>query len=192
MKKSIGAQTIVYPTPVFVVATYDASGRANAMAVAWGGISCSNPPCVSISLRKATYTYDNLVLCKAFTLNIPSQSQVKEADYFGMVSGRTEDKFAVTGFTAVRSELVDAPLIEEMPFCVECKLFKTVELGLHTVFVGEILDIKVDPAMCDAKGVPDITKIRPFLYDPAARRYYGIGASLAEAFSVGKSLKGKK
>ncbi len=88
MKKSIGAKTIVYTTPVFIIGTYDKDGKPNAMNVAWGGISCSTPPCVSISIREATYTHGNIMNKKAFTVNIPSEDYVKEADYFGIVSGR--------------------------------------------------------------------------------------------------------
>ncbi len=109
MKRSIGAKTIVYPNPVFIIGTYNKEGNPNAMNAAWGGISCSAPPCVSISLREATYTHGNITAKGAFTVNIPSEDYVKEADYFGIVSGRNEDKFKKTGLTPVRSKLVDAP-----------------------------------------------------------------------------------
>lgn len=102
MKKSLGAKTIVYPTPVFIVGTYDKSGKPNAMNVAWGGLCCSSPPCVAISVRKATYTYGNIVERKAFTINIPSEAYVKEADYFGVASGAKADKFSVTKLTPVK------------------------------------------------------------------------------------------
>ena len=115
MKTSLGAKTLVYPTPVFIVGTYDSGGKPNAMAVAWGGICCSKPPCVSISVRKATYTYGNLVERKAFTISVPSREHVAAADYFGVVSGRDGDKFAAIGLTAVRSDLVDAPYVGEFP-----------------------------------------------------------------------------
>ena len=188
MKKSIGAKTIVYPTPVFIIGTYDEKGKANAMNAAWGGISCSNPPCVSISLREATYTHGNIMNKKAFTVNIPSQDYIKEADYFGIASGKNEDKFAATGLTPVKSEMVDAPIIEEFPLVLECKLVHTAELGLHTHFTGEIMDVKVDENLLD-NGNPDIELIKPFLYDPSFRKYYSIGKSLGKAFSIGKDLK---
>lgn len=142
MKKSIGAKTIVYPTPVFIVGTYDESGKPNAMNVAWGGISCSSPPCVSISVREATYTHGNIVNKKAFTVNIPSENYIREADYFGIASGKNGDKFAATGLTPVKSELVDAPYIKEFPLALECKLVNATEIGLCTSFTGEILDAK--------------------------------------------------
>ncbi|MGF7117058.1 flavin reductase family protein [Methanobacterium oryzae] len=187
MKKSIGAKTIVYPTPVFIIGTYDIDGKPNAMNAAWGGISCSAPPCVSISLREATYSHGNIVHKEAFTVNIPSEKYIKEADYFGMASGRNEDKFDATGLTPVKSELVDAPYIREFPLILECKLVNTTELGLHTHFTGEILDVKVDENLMD-NGNPDIEQIKPFLYDPSFRAYYGIGKPLGSAFSVGRDL----
>lgn len=188
MKKSIGAKTIAYPTPVFIVGTYDKSGKPNAMNVAWGGISSSSPPCVSISVREATYTHGNIVDKKAFTVNIPSQKYIKEADYFGIASGKNEDKFAATGLTPVKSELVDAPYIEEFPLTLECKLVNITELGLHTHFTGEIIDVKVDENLLDDEN-PDIEQIKPFLYDPSSRMYYGIGKALGKAFSVGRDIK---
>lgn len=187
MKKSIGAKTIVYPTPVFIIGTYGKDGKPNAMNAAWGGISCSMPPCVSISLREATYTHGNIKEKEAFTVNIPSEKYIKEADYFGMASGRNENKFDVTGLTPVKSEKVDAPYIEEFPLVLECKLVHTAELGLHTHFTGEILDVKVDENLMKG-GNPDIEQIKPFLYDPSFRAYYSIGKPLGSAFSLGREL----
>jgi len=107
MKKSFGSKTLIFPTPVWCVGSYDTQGNPNVMTIAWGGICCSSPPCVTISLRKATYTYGNIMERKAYTLSVPSEAHAAAADFFGIVSGRTEDKFARTGLTAVRSELVD-------------------------------------------------------------------------------------
>ncbi len=188
MKKSIGAKTIVYPTPVFIIGTYDKNGKPNAMNAAWGGISCSAPPCVSISLREATYTHGNIVDKKSFTVNIPSENYIKEADYFGIASGKNEDKFAATELTPVKSELVDAPYIKEFPIVLECKLVNTTELGLHTHFTGEIMDVKVNEDLLD-NGNPNIEQIKPFLYDPSSSTYYGIGKYLGKAFSIGKDIK---
>lgn len=192
MKKSIGATTLVYPNPVFIVGTYDKKGKPNAMAVAWGGICCSKPPCVAIAVRKATYTYGNLVERKAFTVNLPSEKHVIEADYFGIASGRSEDKFALTGLTPVKSDIVDAPYIGEFPFILECSVIHTIEIGLHTQFIGEIKDIKVDEDLVDKNGSPNIEKIKPMLYSHSNQAYYGIGKYLGKAFSVGKqNIKGK-
>ncbi len=192
MKKSIGAKTILFPTPVFIVATYDKSGRPNAVAVAWGGICCSAPPCVAISLREATYTYGNIMERKAFTVNIPSEKHIKEADYLGIASGKNEDKFAVTGLTPCKSDIVDAPYIEEFSLNLECRLINTVKIGLHTQFIGEIKDIKADENMLEKGSIPDIGKIQPFSFNPATLTYYGTGKNLGEAFAIGKGLSGKK
>lgn len=188
MKKSIGTKTIAYPTPVFVIGTYDKEGKPNAMTVAFGGISCSSPPCVSISLRDATYSHGNIMDKKAFTVNIPSEAYIKEADYFGIASGKNEDKFAATRLTPVKSELVNAPYIEEFPLVLECKLVNALELGLHTHFTGEVMDIKVDENLFN-NGKPDIEQIQPILHDLASVSYYGIGKKLGKAFSIGRELK---
>lgn len=188
MKRSIGAKTVLYPTPVLIVGTYDAEGRPNVMAAAWGGICCSRPPCVAVSLRKATYTYGNIVARQAFTLSIPSETYVQQADYFGLVSGRSVDKFAATGLTPVASSVVDAPYVGEFPFALECKLLHTIEIGLHTQFIGEVLDIKAEEDVLGEGGVIDIERVRPFLFAPDNRAYYGLGPLLGEAFSIGKAL----
>ena len=186
MKKSIGAKTVVYPTPVLIVATYDAAGKPNAMAAAWGGICCSRPPCIAVSLRKATYSYANIVSRGAFTINIASEAFVREADYFGIVSGRNEEKFVTTGLTAVQSEQVDAPYVSEFPLILECKLLQTVEIGLHTQFIGEIIDAKAEDSVLNADGRVDIERVRPILYAPENQGYYGVGKFLGRAFSIGK------
>jgi flavin reductase (DIM6/NTAB) family NADH-FMN oxidoreductase RutF len=192
MKRSLGAKTYAYPTPVFIVGTYDAGGRPNVMAVAWGGICCSKPPCLSIAVRKATYTYGNLVERKAFTVSVPSRDHAAEADYFGVVSGRDVDKFAVARLTPVRSDLVDAPYVGEFPLVLECKIVHTAELGLHTLFVGEILDVKAEESCLDQEGKLSADRVRPFSWAPAENIYYAFGEELGRGFSIGKSLSGKK
>ena len=189
MKKSVGAKTILYPTPVLIVGTYDSSGKPNVMTVAWGGICCSTPPCVSISVREATHTYSSLMEQKAFTISIPSENYVKESDFIGIASGKDTDKFRETGLTPVRSSVVNAPYIEEFPLILECKVIHTYKIGIHTQFIGEILDIKADESVMGDKG-PEIEKIRPFLWSPDyGRGYYGIGQFLGKAFSIGKKSK---
>ena len=188
MKRSLGAKTLIYPTPTWIVGTYDKQGKPNGMTAAWGGICCSEPPCVAVSLRKATYSYGNLIDRRAFTLSVPSQDQMKQADFFGLTSGRDVDKFAATGLTAVRSELVDAPYVQEFPMVLECKVVQVFELGLHTQFVGEILDVKAEDSMLDDTGMPDIRKVLPIIFSPGNRFYYGVGQSLGQAFAVGKEI----
>jgi flavin reductase (DIM6/NTAB) family NADH-FMN oxidoreductase RutF len=161
------------------------------MMAAWGGICCSSPPCVAVSLRKATYTYGNIVSQGAFTVNIPSEQFVAEADYCGIVSGKKADKFAGTGLTPVRSELVNAPYIEEFPLVLECKMIHRFELGLHTQFIGEILDVKAGEDILDDKGVVDIGKLKPFFFAPKSSGYYAAGRRIGDAFSIGQAVKKK-
>ena len=188
MKKSLGAKSLIYPTPVWCVGTYDAQGKPNVATIAWGGICCSSPPSVTISLRKATYTYGNITARKAYTLSVPPETHAKEADFFGMASGRKVDKFKKTGLTPVPSELVDAPYVKEFPMILECRVTHIHEVGLHTMFIAEVLDIKVDDSMLGADGLPDISKIQPFVYTPEFRHYYGIGERLGKAFDIGKGF----
>lgn len=188
MKKSFGAKTLIFPTPAWVVGTYGPDGRANAMTAAWGGICCSSPPMLAVSLRKATYSYQSILDRKAFTVNVPSEDQAAVADYFGLVSGRNTDKFAATGLTPVRALTVDAPVIEEFPMVVECRLAQAIELGLHTQFVGEILDVRCEEALLNETGIPDPAKVRPVVYAPEVRTYHGLGGILGQAFSMGKAL----
>lgn len=188
MKKSLGANTLIYPTPTWVVGTYDKNGKPNAMTIAWGGICCSQPPCVAVSLRKATYSYGNIVERKAFTVSVPSVEHAKQADYFGIASGKNVDKFAATGLTAVRSELVDAPYVQEFPLVLECKLLHTIEIGLHTQFIGEIMDVKAEESVLGGDGLPDMGKARPFVFSPGQRTYYEIGKMIGKGFSIGKDF----
>lgn len=186
MKQSIGAKTLLYPTPVVVVGTYDSAGKPNVMTAAWAGICCSVPPCIGVSLRKATYTYGNIMERKAFTVSIPSENYAKQADYFGMVSGKDTDKFAATGLTPEKSNMVDAPFVKEFPLVLECKLLRFVEIGLHTEFIGEILDVKAEAAVFGDDGVPDIEKVKPIIFAPEGRKYLAVGRILGQAFSIGK------
>lgn len=188
MKKSLGSRTIGFPTPLFLVGTYDSDGKPNIMAAAWAGISCSKPVCVSASLRAATHSHGAIVSRKAFTVSIASAAQVKEADYAGIASGRDVDKFAATGLTSVRSDLVDAPYVAECPVVLECTLAEQVELGLHTQFVGEVKDVKADEAVVDDTGAIDIAAAAPFLFIPGSRAYYTLGERIGDAFSVGKAF----
>ena len=189
MKQSRGARTIVYPTPVFIVGTYDAEGKPNMMAAAWGGIACSRPPAIRVALRAATLTHGNIVARQAFTVSIASEDDVAAADYVGLVSGRDADKFAQTGLTPVRSELVDAPYVAEFPMSVECRLLHTLEIGLHTLFIGEVLDVKADEDVLNAEGKIDILKVRPLVFAPDGGGYYGIGDFLGPSFEIGRRIK---
>lgn len=189
MKKSLGAKTLLFPTPVLMVGTYDQDGKANLMNAAWGGICCSQPPAVAVSMRSATYSHAAIVARRAFTVGIACEERMVAADYVGIASGRDVDKFVVAGLTPVRSELVDAPYAAEFPVVLECRLLQIVEIGLHTQFIGEIVDVKADPGVLAEDGLPDIMKIRPLVYDTAHKGYHGVGPLLGKAFNIGKALQ---
>ncbi|MDD2670789.1 MAG: flavin reductase family protein [Syntrophales bacterium] len=188
MKKSFGPRTLVYPVPVWAVGTYDKEVRPDVAAVAWGGVCCSIPPCVTISLRKATLTYANIMERKAFSINVPSAGLFKEVDYFGLVSGREQDKLCRAGLKAVRCRIADAPYIDEFPLVLECRLLQALEIGLHTAFIGEILDVLADEDVIGEQGFPEMNKIKPVLYSPELHDYYETGALLGKAFQSGKDI----
>lgn len=127
------------------------------------------------------------MLNNAFTVNIPSVKYIREADFTGVASGKNIDKFAATKLTAVKSEIVNAPYVKEFPLNLICKLKQHIELGVHTMFIGEVLDVLVDAEACDESGTPDIKKVNPFIFDSASRAYYSIGDRLINAYSI-KSL----
>ena len=191
MKKSLGVKSLACPTPLWVIGTYDREGKPNVMTIAWGGICCSKPQSVNISLRKDRYSYNNIIEKKAFTINIPSENYAKEADYFGIATGSKTNKFADTGLTPVKSDLVDAPYIKEFPLILECRMTHDLEIGTHTLFVGEIVDVKADESVLGEKMLPDINKVLPVLFAPEVRTYHGVGKTLGKAFSIGKQIQQK-
>jgi flavin reductase (DIM6/NTAB) family NADH-FMN oxidoreductase RutF len=190
MKRSLGSSTLPAPSPVWVIGTYDSGGVPNLMTAAWAGICCSKPPAVAVSLREATYTYANIVDRKAFTVNVPSARQARLVDYLGIVSGRDVDKFRETRLTPVRSEFVDAPLVDEFPLSLDCRLLHMVKLGLHTLFVGEIVDVKADDSVL-VDNRPALDQLKPLLFSAGEQAYYGVGARIGAAFWIGRESPGE-
>lgn len=186
MKRSFGARTIAFPLPVFLVGTYDANNKPDAMVVAWAGICSSDPPSIAISVRPSRQTYKNLMAKKEFTVSIPSVDQMSRADAFGIASGADTDKFVRTGFTPVKAEKVDAPYIGECSIVLECRVSLVTEIGTHTQFIGEILDVKIDEKVIDDEGIPVLSKINPLAFDLTRSEYYGPGKVVGKAFSAGK------
>lgn len=188
-KTSLGARTVIVPTPVWVIGSYDDKGKPNMMTSSWVGVCSSKPASVMTCLREATYTFGNIMKRKAFTVNIPSESWAQKAAYVGRVSGREVDKFVKTGLTPVKSALVDAPYIKEFPMVIECRLKQTVELGSHTMFIGEIMDVKADGSVLSEDGAPDIEKLKPFVYAPGTSKFYGIGKVLGHVSDLAKETE---
>lgn len=190
MKLELPPKTILLPSPVMIIGSYNSDGTPNIMNAAWGGIACSKPPCISVSLREATLTYHNIKKTEAFTVNIPSEKYIREADYVGMVSGMDYAKFKETHLTPEKSKLVNAPFVKEFPYALECRLIKQIELGLHTMFIGEIIGMVADREVLNPQQLPDIEKVRPMMFGSfGSYAYYNVGIKLGDAFSVGNELK---
>lgn len=189
MKKSIGAKTTIYPNPALVIGSYNSHDEPNIMTASWTGITCSDPPCVSVSIRKSRQTYDNIMLHQAFTVNVPSEKNVKDVDYCGIYSGKDENKFEKLGLTPVQADDLNAPYIDEFPIVLICKLLNILDLGTHTQFTGVIVDVLADEEVLDEKNIPLFHLIKPIVYDYSGKYYYGMGAKLLKGYSSYKTAE---
>ncbi|MDR1656768.1 MAG: flavin reductase family protein [Deltaproteobacteria bacterium] len=187
MKKSLGPQTLAFPLPAYLVGTYDTDNRPNIMTAAWGGILASTPPCLGVSVQPPRWSHAAILKNQAFTVSFPSSKLAVEVDYAGIVSGKKFDKFKGASLTPVKSDLVNAPYVAECPVVAECRLYKTLELGSHTLFVGEILDIKADEGLELDGSALDIEKVDPLIFNRGGE-YHRVGTGVGKAFSIGKSL----
>lgn len=179
---SLGANPFLYPMPVLIIATYDKDGNPDAMNAAWGMISDNAEVSISMGSHKTT---DNLAATGAFTVSIGTEETMLACDYVGVVSGRKEpDKFKKSGFHAAASDKVNAPLIEELPMALECKV-KSFEDG---ILVGEIVDIKADERIL-TDGKVDPKKLKPICFDPVNHTYIALGEKVGNAFKDGLALK---
>lgn len=186
MRKNFGAKPLSYPQPVYIIATYGEDGTPNAMNAAWGDISEMKE--ISICITATHKTTKNILKRKAFTVSMAEAGQVTACDYVGIVSGnKVEDKFAKAGFHAIKSEFVDAPLIEELSVAVECKL---IDFNPQTgILRGEIVNVSVDERVLDENGKVDAAKVEPLVFDPFNNDYLKVGEKVGKAFSDGKQLK---
>lgn len=188
MLYSLGARALPVLTPLYLVGSYDRNNQPNIMAAAWGGVCASQPPCMAVSLRKATWSHDALLERKAFTLNLPSRSLLPHADYAGIVSGRDVPKFETLGLTPLAADHVDAPYIKECPVVLELTLRETHTIGSHTQFVGEIMDVKVAAHCLAPDNSIRMDCLDLVLYAPMSKEYWGGCSFAAKAFSVGKKM----
>ena len=179
---NFGAKPWMYPMPVLIVGTYDENGVPNAMNAAWGIITDMNEITISMSHHKTT---ENLAHTGAFTVSIATEETVVACDYVGVESaGKVPDKFERAGFHATKSEFVNAPLIDELPMALECKV-KSYE---DEILVGEIVNVNADESIL-TEGKIDIKKLRPIAYDPVNHDYVGLGEKVGNAFQDGMRLK---
>lgn len=176
VKKSIGKRPTMFPMPTLVIGSYNPDGQPNIMSAAWGGIVNSRPLSIGVSLRKATQTYKNIMKTGAFTVNYASEEHVAYVDWIGEHSGKDVNKFEILGLTPIKSNLVNAPYVKEFGAIVELKVVKTIDLGSHTQFVGEVVDTKIDKrVLIGNTNKIDIKKMKPILVGTSWKGYYGFG-----------------
>jgi len=181
-RKNFGAKPFIYPMPVLIVGTYDENGVPNAMNAAWGTITDMNEITISMSPHKTTA---NLEKTGAFTVSIATEETVVACDYVGVESANNvPDKFARAGFHATKSEFVNAPLIDELPMALECRV-KSYE---DEILVGEIVNVNADESVL-TDGQIDPKKLKPIAYDPVNHAYVGLGEKVGNAFKDGLALK---
>lgn len=179
---NFGAKPFVYPMPVLIVGTYDENGVPNAMNAAWGCVTDMNEISISMAEHKTT---ENFAKTGAFTVSFATEGTVVSCDYVGVESaGKVPDKFAKAGFHAIKSTYVNAPLIEELPMALECK----VKSFADGILVGEIINVNADESVL-TDGKIDPKKLKPITYDPVNNTYIGLGEVVGNAFKDGFALK---
>jgi flavin reductase (DIM6/NTAB) family NADH-FMN oxidoreductase RutF len=190
MKKALGASDTFFPVPAALVVS-GTMDEPNIITVAWTGIMSSTPPTVAVSLRNTRFSLEKIRERGDFTVNIPPARLFKEVDYCGLVSGRDADKFAVTGLHAIESSLVGAPIIEECPYNMECRVTGEREIGQWVVLFAEIVETHCDEDKTDATGTRvDVSKADPLAYCAVVREYRELGRKLGDGFKAGNELKG--
>ena len=187
MKKDLGVKPYLFPMPVLMIATYGDDGTVDVMNMAWGGICAENM--VSLNIDTDHKTAKNIKKRGAFTLSIADVPHIQAADFFGIASGnKMEDKFARSGLTAVKSEKVDAPVVQEFPLTLECKVVEDkMEVYGHHV-LGEIVGVLADESVLDETGKVDASKLNAFVFDQFRSGYYAIGAKVGQAWHTGAPL----
>ena len=187
-KRTINPSTYLAPVPAALVTCRDSGGRPNIITIAWAGVICSDPPMVSISIRPSRYSHDIIKNSGEFVVNIPPTDIVRNVDTCGILSGKKVDKFDEAGLTAVAAEKVSPPLIEECVVCLECRVTEIVPLGIHDMFLGEVLATHVAEEAIDQEGNILMERINPLGYSPIDRTYRPIGDALG---SYGYSRKNR-
>ena len=186
MRKNFGAKPYTYPQPVLIIASYDENGTPDAMNAAWGGISDDTQ--ISMCLSAGHKTVKNILKRKAFTVSMADAAHVAACDYVGIVSANdVPDKLEKAGFHTTRSEFVDAPLIDELPMTLECRLVSYDEESCR--MVGEIVNVSAEESVLDENGKIDPGKLQPITFDPVNNAYLKLGEKIGNAFRDGLALK---
>ena len=186
MRKNFGPKPMCYPMPVYIIGTYNPDGTPNAMNAAWGGISEETE--ITICVDSTHRTAENILQRKAFTVSIATADQLTACDYVGIVSGNKEpEKFAKAGFHATQSPFVDAPLIEELPMALECRLISYDPDSCR--LVGRIVNVCAEESVLGENGKVDPQKLQPITFDPMNHTYLKLGEPVGQAFHDGLALK---
>lgn len=187
MKKNIKTTDAVFPMPVLMIATYNEDGTIDVMNAAWGMMLDGN--CISLNITETHKTVKNIKARKAFTVSIADAKHVVEADYFGMVSGNnTPNKFENSKLTATKSLLIDAPIINEFPICMECEFIEYQDDTYGCGVVGKIVNVSANEEIMQGETI-DITKLEALAFDPFTHGYYKVTERVGEAFKDGLQLK---
>ena len=186
MRKNFGAKPWTYPQPVFILAAYGEDGTPNAMNAAWGGISDDKE--LSMCISPGHKTTADILARKAFTVSMATAEQLVACDYVGIESGnKVPNKLEKAGWHTTRAEVVDAPLIDELPMAVECRLVSYDAESCR--LVGEIVNVSADEAVLDREGTIDPDKLKPIIFDPIHNAYRQLGEKVGNAFRDGAKLK---
>ena len=189
MRKILMGQTQVLETIPMILVGVNVDGQANFMAVAGTGIANGEPPMLAVPIRPHHYTYKGITRNLTFSVNIPSIDLVKETDYCGIASGFKVNKTEVCKFSVFYGKLGSAPLIEQCPVNLECKVLHILGLESHSLIIGRVEEAHVSEN-CLTDGQPDIDKIRPFVYTiETGHPYQALGQVIGQAFSIGRELK---
>lgn len=189
-KQSWKPGNMLYPLPVVLISTADKQGNQNVFTVAWTGTVCSDPAMVSISVRPERYSHHMIVETGEFVINLTTKRLAYATDYCGVKSGRDTDKFKKAHLTPVPADKVAAPLIEESPVNIECRVTKRIPLGSHDMFLAEVVAVHAEEAYMDEKGKFSFAKAGPMVYSHGA--YYALGKELGTfGYSVRKKQGSK-
>lgn len=190
MKKDLGVLPAVYPMPVLMVAAYDENEKVNVMNVAWGQICDEDKIILFIGEGKKTWL--NIQASKAFTVSIADRAHMDVADFFGIASGnKMANKFERTGYHAVPSDKVHAPVIEEFPLVMECELLEFLDTAHVSGIVGRIVNVKAEETVLDEKGKVVPEKLEAILFDQFRSGYYTVGEKVGKAWNAGAALMKK-
>jgi len=181
--------TMIYPLPAVLVTCGSTPEEYNVLTIAWTGTICSNPPMCYISVRKERYSYDILKRNMEFVINLTTKDMARATDWCGVRSGRQYNKFEEAGLTPAPAGMVAAPLIEESPLCIECRVKEVLALGSHDMFIADVVNVKADERYFDeATGRFDLAKANPLVY--VHGEYFDLGTKIGKfGWSVEKNPK---